>query len=300
MKTEIVVIHHSADYDGLFCREIARKWFGENAAYVGWDYGDPVPSIPESVKELYLLDISIESLMDDPRLIWIDHHKSAMEKYGKKNGLQIDGVAACRLAYQFLFQPSSGVILTKGDYVNRWVIEPLAVRLAGEYDVWDKRDPRAEVFQYGLKSCNLDNRWQTLVDDGDCQVIKPDEEVAAILRFGEIAKNYADNLNAEIVCAYGFDLDFEGLAFLGLNTARCNSLSFQAAIRPHHDGLLGFRFDGAKWTVSLYAVPHKPNVDLSKIAVKYGGGGHRQACGFQAERLPFIEHGRDMTKKPKR
>jgi hypothetical protein len=37
MKT--TVIHHSADYDGIFCREIAKK-FLPDATLVGWDFAD--------------------------------------------------------------------------------------------------------------------------------------------------------------------------------------------------------------------------------------------------------------------
>ena len=37
MKT--TVIHHSADFDGIFCREIARK-FLPDAELIGWDFGD--------------------------------------------------------------------------------------------------------------------------------------------------------------------------------------------------------------------------------------------------------------------
>ena len=39
-----------------------------------------------------------------------------------------------------------------------------------------------------------------------------------------------------------------------------------------------------KFTVSLYG---KGDIDVSKIAVKYGGGGHYGAAGFQSETLPF-------------
>lgn len=37
MKT--TVIYHRTDFDGLFCREIARKFLSE-AKLTGWDYGD--------------------------------------------------------------------------------------------------------------------------------------------------------------------------------------------------------------------------------------------------------------------
>ena len=44
MKT--TVIHHSADYDGIFCREIARK-FLPDAELIGWDFKDEPLAVPE-------------------------------------------------------------------------------------------------------------------------------------------------------------------------------------------------------------------------------------------------------------
>jgi len=101
---ETVVIYHRADFDGVFCREIAKRHFGDKAAYIGWDYGDPLPVIAPEVRSIYMLDISVDGMMDDPRLTWIDHHKSAIEKYARHPsvpGIRIDGVAACRLSYQW-------------------------------------------------------------------------------------------------------------------------------------------------------------------------------------------------------
>ena len=167
------VIHHSADFDGLFCREIARK-FLPDATLIGWDYGDPLPVIPPG-SQLYMLDISVDGLMEYPGLIWIDHHKSAMEKYAslRLRGFQIDGVAACRLAWQwFSLRYGSGDAggaapvdwPTKKDFVDRNVQEPVAVRLAGEYDILDNRNPDAELFHHGLSSCTLDDKyWHQLL-----------------------------------------------------------------------------------------------------------------------------------------
>jgi hypothetical protein len=84
-----------------------------------------------------------------------------------------------------------------------------------------------------------------------------------------------------------FDLDFEGLHFLACNHARYNSFLFTAGLKPEHDACLGFAWRGGKWTVSLYHAPGKEHHDLSLIAVKHGGGGHRGACGFTCSTLPF-------------
>lgn len=296
------VIYHRADFDGLFSREIAKRHFGEAAEYIGWDYGDPMPVVSSEVERIYMVDISIDGMMSDPRLVWIDHHKSAIEKYdpfgNKIHGYRIDGVAACRLAWQWFnneFSPENPYchvvcwnVPTKDAFVNREVHEPLAVQLAGEYDIWDKRDPRAELFQHGLRSVEeLD--WPRLLSFDGPNDNYASAYVAELLRGGEVLQRARARENESIIKAQGFTVQFEGLTFLACNAARYNSHLFTAGLTPEHDGCLGFNYDGQKrrWRVSLYGVPGKPDVDLSQIAVRYGGGGHKQACGFECTVIPF-------------
>lgn len=304
----IVVIHHSADFDGLFCREIARKFFGDKAEYVGWDYGDPLPVIPKRQEdgqagcELYMLDISVDGLMDYPGLVWIDHHKSAMEKF-KARGYQIDGVAACRLAWQWFFTYNNqrnplayhfAVLPKKQEFIDRTVQEPFAVRLAGEYDIWDKRDPNAELFQHGLRSQELtEHVWSNLLDltmpvPDTMHATNSDLMVSPLLASGRAVQYAKTKENESIAKHLAFTFQWEGLTFCGINAARYNSHLFTAGIKPEHDALFGFNFDGKMWRVSLYHAPGKEHHDLSLIAVKYGGGGHRGACGFKTAKLPFL------------
>ena len=277
-----LVIYHRADFDGLFSREIARRHFGTHADYLGWDYDDPVPTI-EPGRPVYMIDISVAGLMQHTPLVWIDHHKSAMEKFSFPiAGLRIDGVAACRLAWQWFFGDGHA---PKQAYVDREVHEPLAVQLAGEYDIWDRRDPRAELFQHALKTCDLAPHWATLLTPGEPGA----RLVGQLLEAGRAVQYARHQENESVIKAQGFDLDWEGLKFLALNTARCNSLTFSAALRPEHDGCFAFNWTGRDWRVSLYGVPGKPEIDFSAIAIRYGGGGHRQACGFRTATLPFIQ-----------
>ncbi len=294
MKT--VVLYHSADFDGLFCREIARK-FLPDAALIGLDYGDPVPTVPEDVT-LYMLDISVDGLMNHPQLIWIDHHKSAMEKYGVLPGLQIDGVAACRLAWQWFAgkferpKCQADRDLMAAALKGRMLFEPRSVQLAGEYDIWDKRDPDAELFQHGLRSRELTNEtWRYLLADGNDAESRIGAGVLQdLLNSGQAIQYSSTQQNASIITAYGFTAKFEGLTFLACNHARFNSHLFTAGILPEHDALLGFNYDGSKgdWRISLYHAPGKEHHDLSKISVKFAGGGHRGACGFRLKTLPFL------------
>lgn len=348
MKNKTIVIYHRADFDGIFCREIAKK-FLPDAELIGWHYGDPLPDLskysPKNTMDdnelptVYMLDISIDQMMQYPKLIWIDHHKSAIEKYDRTTGssegdvatkiadYHIDGVSACRLAWQWFseFQmhdpeaechamiPGSQ-LPTKQQFIDRKVSEPLAVRLAGEYDIWDKRDPRAELFQHGLRSRDLEDWiWDAMLGDEAKATISEvermmeagkkfsllqngnikipghgDRIVENILKRGEAIQYAQTEQNKDIITSYGFDLEFEGLKFLACNHARYNSHLFTAGLKPEHDACFGFKWTGKFWEISLYHAPGKEHHDLSLIAARHGGGGHRGACGFRMDKLPFL------------
>jgi hypothetical protein len=317
MKT--TVIYHRADYDGLFSREAARHWltqFGIDVDFIGWDFGDPVLSWPDE-GTIYVLDLPIDQVFgskfsplmkDQPvdpllnRLVWIDHHKSSIESHPTAiPGYRIDGVAACRLTWQwFLFhgawdprdQVPPHALPAKEDYVNRIVTEPLALRLAGEYDIWDHRDPRSTSFQFGLDTeidCNEFMFSWLLVNDADTYVNQ-------LVAQGKCARECFRRRDADVVRHRSHLVELEGLKFLALNTARCNSQTFASRDVPEtgHDALMGYFWNGRTWTVSLYHAHHNTTIDLSLIAKKFGGGGHRGACGFSvgnlpgASNLPFI------------
>lgn len=293
--SEQTVIYHSADYDGIFCREIAKKFLGEEGVeYIGWNFGDPlVPFVPD--RFYYVLDLSPDCFEIFGTLpvalvkncIWIDHHKTSIEKWNQNiPGYRIDGVAACRLAWQWFtlcerIQPPP---FTKEEFVCRKVLEPLAVRLVGEYDIWDNRDPDAETFQYALRCSNdYDESLQSLLTPNAVVLIEE------MLKQGLVAQDYVQRNDASICKSLTWLMEWEGLKFLCVNHARFNALLFAAKDVPEtgHDALLGFKFDGRQWAVSLYHAKHRTDLDLSEIAKKHGGGGHRGACGFTCKTLPF-------------
>lgn len=295
------VIYHSADFDGIFCREISRK-FLPHAELIGWNFGDPLIEFPSG--QVFILDLSPECIMAssvvegwEGRLIWIDHHKSSIERWAKDiPGYRIDGVAACRMAWQWFKHWVPDLNGGKGGingfwerpekevFIRRGIIEPWSVRLAGEYDIWDKRDSDAELFQHGLRSEELTaHTWKGLFDSKGMS-----GPVIRLLEQGKVLQYSKRQENERTIKTAGFDMDFEGLHFLACNhSPGYNSLLFTAGLKPEHDAVLGFGWKKGGWTVSLYHAPGKEHHDLSLIAVKHGGGGHRGACGFNCKSLPF-------------
>jgi len=289
------VIYHSADFDGLFCREIAKK-FLPDVELIGWNFGDKPLPFPDPETRYFVLDLPMDEpfglkfedgwlARDNPlqekeyrqiqpidridfqkQWVWIDHHGSSIARHPKEiPGYRIDGVAACRLAWQWFDMPdgwdysqTQPPLPGKQDFIDRKVGEPYAVRLAGEYDIWDKRDPNADIFQMGLRSQELTPQvWKDLLDRevpeslrGTGMEVTPSEQWAMVLINQGVAVQYAKtHENESIIKHAGFTLQWEGLTFLAVNHARYNSFLFTAGLKPEHDACYGFAYRNGQWTV---------------------------------------------------
>ena len=336
---KITVIYHSADYDGEFCREVAKKFLGtEGVEYIGWNFGDAPLQVPaEGI--VFVMDLPVDRVfgqdfhknghptgiiksMLESRFIWIDHHKSSIETHPNYiNGYRNDGVAACRLAYQWFSitqhnaQNQTNEIMcvplpTLADYGAKLgdgtcgkynISEPYALRLAGEYDIWDKRNPDAETFQSGLRAQALTQHiWNALLDDSvdkslqgtGMESTNSELMASALLQKAPIVKYVRDQEYAEVINGQGFTVAFENLTFLACCSHELDIRSqlFEGAVKPEHDALIGFTYTGTEWKFSMYHAPGKEHHDLSVIARAYGGGGHKGACGFHWPTNPLIHN----------
>ena len=319
----IAIIYHDADFDGKLSNEVCRYHLtglhpDANVHSYGWDYDRPLPLLIPLVRvlphkpqvlwcdydKIYIVDLSVDALMERPELrdkiIWIDHHKSAIERWSARGlkGYRIDGVAACRLCWQwfsFDFGPNSDLrhhpvdwyLPQIRDYIDRKVDEPTLLRLAGEYDVWDHRDPDAKALQFGLRALS-DVELAGLIhyqfacgprDVVDRLYLQP------AIEQGHAIKAYCDKQNDEYSASCSHTIRFEGLNFCALNIGqRGNSDLMRGGITPDHQALFAWRHVGLGNNpiyVSLYHAPGHEDLDLSEIAKRWGGGGHRGACGFR-------------------
>ena len=314
----IAILFHDADYDGKLSNEVCRFHLKRlhpdtNIHSYGWDYGRPLPKTEgtwnyEGIEmpgdmpiyshdwanydAIYIVDLSVDELMARPELrdkiIWIDHHKSAIEKWdatpsdaephpGAFEGMRIDGVAACRLCWAYFTWPYSP---PKSVFVNREIREPRLIRLAGEYDIWDHRDPDAKVLQFGLRALSETDLGHLVESQfsGDPTGIKLDD----VITQGRAIKTYCDKQNDNYSAAFSHTINWEGLTFCSLNIGqRGNSDLLKGGIKPEHDACFAWRYTGLEVLVSLYHIAGKEHHDLSLIAVKHGGGGHKGACGFR-------------------
>lgn len=281
----IKVFYHSSDPDG-WCSGAILKQEHSTADFYPINYGEPFPWEDISKHdEVWMLDFCLEPFEDMLKLkescttlIWIDHHISALKEYYKCGtkiaGLQETGRGACELVWKHI-------------YPNKPI--PTAVDLIASYDVWDHSDPRTVPFVYGIRSFTDTSPhntllWNTLLLFNDEKLKR---KIDNIIERGKVVLEFLGSEYSDYVNAYCFDTELEGYKVLACNRGISGKKLFDSVWdSDKYDIACTFcRLPSKRWTVSLYA--DDTGVDVSKIAVKYGGGGHKGAAGFQCDDLPF-------------
>jgi oligoribonuclease NrnB/cAMP/cGMP phosphodiesterase (DHH superfamily) len=271
--------YHSADLDGHCSGALIKLRYPE-CEMIGINYGEDFlwNTISED-ETVFMVDFSLQPFEKMitlnkrcGRLIWIDHHISALKEHEsykgavKIEGLRRNGIGACQLVWEYL----------------RDEPVPEFVKLLAEYDVWNHSNPKTLPFQMGMRlhdtSPENTDFWQELFDS---------ERVMRIVEDGGIILKYQKLQNEKYSKSCAFETELDGLKVIAANAMLVNSKLFDAVWdEEKHDAMLVFGWRNGKWTCSLYT-PKTDKIDVSKIAKARGGGGHAGAAGFQCEELPF-------------
>jgi len=279
----IKCFYHSADLDG-HCSGAIVKLKHPDCDMFGINYRDTFPW--DNLKKddlVYMVDFALQPFDDMVKLagivnlVWIDHHKSAIESW-EKSKLYVDGLkgarcfdnsqAGCELTWEYLFDTDV----------------PRAVKLLSEYDVWNHSDADTLPFQFGLRMYethpNEQSLWMQLFE------INGLNPLDQIIGEGTIILSYQATENKKYCSACSFETELDGLKCIAINKMLTNSQIFNSVWNPEeYDAMLSFGWRKGAWTVSLYS--DKPGIDVSAIAKNRGGGGHKGAAGFQCKELPF-------------
>lgn len=278
------IFYHN-DMDGKCSAAIVYNFYkpakADNVEFIQINYNVDFPY--ESIQpneEIVIVDFSPSDsdgfdkiLSKTKNIIWIDHHGTAIEKHSKFDwlpGFRKVGVAACELTWDY-FMCSSEFCLGK---------MPMVVKYLGDYDVWAfKYGHETSVFQSATKLYDADPKssiWQKWLNVHYIPTVELEE--------GQIALDYRTNYYKDVVSQISYETEFEGYNCIVCNMPFCGSQLFDPIIKDY-DILIAFYFDGSNYVISFYT--KKDNIDVSKLAVKYGGGGHRQASSFIIGNLPF-------------
>lgn len=251
--------------------------------YFEVDYITPLPLDKISSGEtVYFVDYSFkkdtiwqleEILKKTDDIIWIDHHTSSFnlekELDWVKNidGLRKNKISGAALTYMYL-------------YNCKYEDIPYTVKLISDYDCWlFELEPYTTYFKLGIETHNydaLDNIWLKLYN-------QPQEYIHEILNVGKTIKAYIDKDNKFYRDNFAYETEIEGLKCLAVNK-KSNSWIFGEKYNEYPIVMV-YVFNGEKYSYSIFS--SDKDIDCSKIAEKYGGGGHVGAAGFSSDELLF-------------
>lgn len=274
--------YHHNDLDGRCAAAIVLKsirelgaWPADDLEFIEVDYKDAidVDAIVQG-EIIYIVDFSFKPevmaqvLERTSAVIWIDHHVTAASyNYGRvlpgKRDFSNKGLSGCELAWLCFFHTEP----------------PVPVRMIGDYDSW-RLFFQPECFQF-YEGMKLEKTgpgeliWKGLLN-GDVDQLKK------IMTNGSTAMQYRDNYCKDICRAYGYETEIDGHRAYAANLYRFGSQGFGHRF-SQYPLCIAYIHDGRRFTVSLYS----EQVDVSEIAKKHGGGGHKGAAGFVCSELPF-------------
>lgn len=277
--------HHN-DLDGKCAGSIVAQ-FTKNynqEDYFELDYIKPLPIDKISENEtVYLVDYSFtentvwqldEILKKTKNVVWCDHHISSLSLLVKRpdlkqiKGLVQDKISGAALTYMYLYDCDFGTV-------------PYYIKLVSDYDCWIyDYDPDTTHFKIGMDMTDhnaLNTIWQILYNEKD----NHHNFLKELIDKGRIVKQYIDQDNTQYRKAWAYESELEGHKCLVINR-KSNSWLFGDQYNKY-PLVVSWVFNGESYVYSIFS--SSKNIDCSKIAKKFGGGGHFSAAGFSSNEL---------------
>lgn len=264
-----LVIYHAACTDGFGAAYAAWKLLGDRAEYHAAKYGEPPPDV--AGKNVVVLDFSYDNkttkqLMKEAKnFLVIDHHKSAMVELHDVSCTRFDmNHSGAMLAWKF-FHPGKEA--------------PRMIKFIEDRDLWRWEIPYSKEFAAAFDMVPFDfEEFDKYLDDS--AVDNAQERGAYILAYSKtviskIAKHAASR-------------KMGGKDVLVVNSPHWMS-EIGAALSPKCDFALIWYYDHETRQVKVSLRAHHEDSDVSEVAKKFGGGGHRKAAGFNLPAGTSIE-----------
>lgn len=283
----MILIYHHDDNDGCCAAAVAGNYYNKNEfdiKFVAINYGKESWSEEEIevAEEVWLVDFTSDK-MDEfvkvcgPKLIWIDHHKTAIEKFPDLwNSSSIPGIrslekAACVLTWEFTHP---GLISP-----------PAAVAYIGDKDLWKFEYDETRAFTAGF------NLMVKTPDDAAWGVLLDSEYESSVNNMISIGKLLLEAQKYKLQKAFdrGVDCTFHNWkARLVNTTGNISELGEVIYKRPEYDIAIMWQAVEDMVVFSLRSDSGNPDSpDCAEIAQQYGGGGHKNAAGFQKKNMDF-------------
>ena len=274
---KLLCIYHGNCADGFGAACIVRDEYGkEGVEFFAGHYGESPPDVTS--REVLMVDftykrpILLEMAKQAKSILILDHHASA-----EKDLIDLPENVTVN------FDMTRSGAMMAWDYFNNYIEAPQLIKHIQDRDLWLFDLPRTEAIQAALFSYAYDfELWNSFIfPKYGISSMKDSEEVVLKVLYKDgiaIARKHSKDVKELIEAASyrGFLADYE--------VPMLNAPYFYASEAGHE------LCKGESFAVTYYDTgTHRKfslrsdkvdGVDVSEIAKKYGGGGHKNAAGF--------------------
>lgn len=269
---KIIVFYHD-DEDGFTGAWAAWKKLKNKAVYKAVKSGGD-GNFDFQDKEIYFIDYSpgkkeIAKLLETNKVILIDHHLSSQETAsilpGSLHRLDRSGAS---LAWEY-FHSKKKI--------------PAIVKTVEDYDLWKFKLPFTKELMASLSLVKKDfKRWEKFSREMESKTKRKE-----LINEGKSIIKYQESVMEKIL-ENGEEAILEGYAAIVINSSFLSSEIGNKIYRE--TGKIGIIWScKGKRDKNIYvSLRGGGNINLSEIAEKFGGGGHKAAAGFSFKAdLPF-------------
>ena len=264
-----LVIYHASCTDGFGAAYSAWKLLGDRAEYHAAKHGDSPPDV--SGKNVVVLDFSYDNattkrLMKEAKgFLVIDHHKSAMIELHDVSCARFDmNHSGAMLAWNF-FHPGKEA--------------PRMIKFIEDRDLWRWEIPYSKEFSAAFDMVDFSyEEYEKFLTDSE--VDNAQERGAYILAYSKTVISK--------ISKHASPRKIGGKDVLVVNSPHWMS-EIGAALSPKCDFAVIWYYDHETRQVKVSLRAHHDDSDVSEVAKRFGGGGHRKAAGFNLPANVSIE-----------
>ena len=270
------VIYHADCTDGFGAAYAAWKQLGNRAEYYACKHGTPPPDVKG--KNVVILDFSFDNsttkqmIEESSDLLVIDHHKSAM--------VELHDIA------NTVFDMSKSGAMLSWEFFHPGKEPPKFIQYIQDRDLWSWELPYSKEFSAAFDMVPFEFEEFEKYED--------DSVFDDAVKRGSYILAYSKTV-VKKVCEKAQPRKMGGKDVLVVNASHWMS-EIGARLSPDCDFAMIWFWDHEFKETKVSLRAFHDTVDVSEIAKKYGGGGHKKASGFQ---LPIGKHVESLFDKPK-
>jgi oligoribonuclease NrnB/cAMP/cGMP phosphodiesterase (DHH superfamily) len=275
-------IYHGACDDGFAAAWVVRKRFRDAVEFYPGVYQKEPPA--HQGRDVVFVDFSYKRPVLDAMaksansILILDHHKTAAEDLADiasapdfidwRGAAAIDGSG--NNMFTLFDMNRSGAAMAWDYFIGG--PRPDFIEYVQDRDLWRKKLPCGDEFTIALRSYPQDFLiWDKLIDAG-AQTL--------IAEGGAIQRYYRLRVEELKHSAYPATLDGQNIWIANAPYFAASEVAGELTERDGAFGACYFEVEGGRWQYSLRS---RGDFDVSAVARKFGGGGHKAAAGFSVD-----------------